>query len=116
MKRLPVKYIRDAAKRRYQKDEKCYICASREKLEFHHYYSVSELVKKYISINKLSPDNILEWRDDFIEAHKVELFEACVTLCSAHHANLHSIYGQHPSLATAEKQRKWVSIQRTKHV
>jgi hypothetical protein len=29
--------------------------------------------------------------------------------------NLHGVYGKDPSLATAEKQKNWVRIQKEKH-
>ena len=43
LKRDRVKYIRDKAKSQYQKAGACQICHSTEKLDFHHYYSLSPL-------------------------------------------------------------------------
>ena len=58
---------------------------------------------------------IVIWRDEFIEDNWAELYEHTVTLCHNHHVQLHGIYGRNPSLATADKQKNWVEIQRTKH-
>ena len=64
---------------------------------------------------KKIPEEVLEFRDEFIQEHTAELYEHTVTLCHEHHLKLHSIYGKDPSLATAKKQEKWVEIQRSKH-
>jgi len=42
------------------------------------------------------------------------VYDYTVTLCHKHHLRLHSIYGKRPKLITAEKQNKWVEIQREK--
>ena len=54
-------------------------------------------------------------RDEFIEDNWAELYDHTVTICHAHHLELHKIYGRNPGLGTAEKQMRWVEIQREKH-
>jgi len=121
LKRDRVKYIRDKAKSQYQKAGACYICESTEKLDFHHFYSLSPLLSEWLKEKQATrPDHytdeyIVVWRDEFIEEKHAELYDYTVTLCHAHHLQLHSIYGKDPSLATAKKQENWVEIQRTKH-
>lgn len=115
LKRDVVKYIRDRAKSKYDKGTECYICKSTDRLDFHHFYSLSPLMYKWIRQEKLSEEDVVEWRDKFIEVHKYELYEAAVTICHDHHMKLHSIYGKDPPLGTAEKQRRWVDKQREKH-
>jgi len=114
LKRVPVKYIRDKCKSQYVKDTKCAICGTTSDLEFHHYYSISELLQKYIKQNRLNIDDVLEYRDDFIAKHQAELFDLTVTLCSSCHSRLHKIYGVSPKLVTAKKQMRW--IERVKNV
>lgn len=58
--------------------------------------------------------DILELRESFIDENKTKLYKNTVTLCHKHHLRLHSIYGKRPKLITAEKQQKWVEIQRDK--
>ena len=119
LKRDPVKYIRDAIKSQYVKDGECYICKSIDNLQFHHFYSVAELWKKWSLKNKVvirDVDDILELRDEFLEEHHNEMVNEAVTLCSyCHNDRLHKIYGKSPSLGTAKKQKRWVEIQKTKH-
>lgn len=116
LKRLPVKYIRDLAKSDYQKDTECRICGEVEDLEFHHFYSVSELYKKWLKKNKLNSDDVIEHREDFIAEHHKEMYDDTVTLCSFHHNDdLHRIYGRNPALGTAKKQMRWVEKQRAKN-
>ena len=121
LKRDPVKYIRDKAKSLYKKDNECYICGASVTLDFHHYYTLTPLLAKWLREKRDSrPDHyvdayIVVWRDEFIEDNWAELYDHTVTLCHKHHLLLHSIYGRNPSLATADKQKNWVEIQRTKH-
>jgi hypothetical protein len=116
LKRLPVKYIRDLAKSDYEKEAECYICDSPDELEFHHYYSVSELYKKWLKKNKLKSEDVMDHREAFIEEHHQEMYEHTVTLCSFHHnERLHQIYGRNPTLGTAKKQMRWVEKQRVKN-
>lgn len=115
LKRDLVKYVRDKAKSGYEKGTECYICGSRERLDFHHFYSLSPLLHKWVRQKKLLPENVMDFRDEFIEEHWAELYDHTVTICHDHHLQLHSIYGKDPSLATAKKQENWVEIQREKH-
>lgn len=118
LQRYFTKYIRDGAKQAYAKGESCYICGDTEELDFHHFSSLAELVKRWLVKRKLkitTAEAALEWRDVFIEDHRKELYDDAVTLCHTHHLKLHSIYGKNPSLATAGKQARWVEKQRDKH-
>lgn len=117
-KRDPIKFVRDKAKARYKKGTECFICGSEDVLDFHHYYSLTPLFKKWlkekgITIN--TDEDVLAIRDEFIAEHHPELYEYAVTICHAHHLKLHSIYGKDPPLHTALKQKRWVEIQREKH-
>lgn len=115
LKRDLVKYIRDKAKSKYDKGTECYICGETEELDFHHFYSLSPLLHQWVKKRKYLPQDVMDFRDEFIEEHWAELYEHTVTLCHSHHLKLHSIYGKDPSLGTATKQMKWVEIQREKH-
>ena len=72
LKRDIVKYIRDKAKNKYEKGTECYICGSSKQLDFHHFYSLSPLVHKWVKTNELLPENVLSFREDFIEQHWAE--------------------------------------------
>ena len=78
LKRYFVKWIRDAAKSSYSKATLCQICGETKELDFHHFYSVSELVHAWERINGevKSDEEAIAERDRFIEQHKYELFEA----------------------------------------
>lgn len=110
-KRDPIKHIRDRAKSAYAKGDRCEICGTSELLEFHHYHTMTLLLAKWLraSGNTAATDeDVLSWRDEFIEAHRHEIYSETVTLCKKHHALLHKLYGKAPALATAEKQKRWV--------
>ena len=115
LKRDIVKYVRDKAKSRYKKGPECYICGRNTQLDFHHFYSLTGLLNKWLKENNLNPQYIQALREDFIDEHEAELYEHAVTLCNMHHKHLHSVYGKEPSLGTAKKQMRWVNIQREKH-
>ena len=118
LKRDLIKYIRDKAKSKYEKTDKCYICGSKERLDFHHFYSLTELFEEYMTKNNLNittEEEILEVREKFIEEYFDKIYNRAVTICHKHHLKLHSIYGKKPKLVTAEKQERWVNIQRDKH-
>ena len=115
LKRDVVKYVRDGAKSKYKKDDKCYICSEIEELDFHHYYSMTPLLNAWLKKTGYDPKFIKSVRDEFIEEHHKEVYEDTVTLCHTHHLKLHSIYGKNPGLHTATKQMRWVEIQREKH-
>lgn len=114
-----VKFCRDRAKSRYNKGTECEICGSQEALDFHHYYSLSPLLEKWLKkkgYSSNSEEEVLAYRDEFISENEYEMFEATVTLCSFHHRDsLHKIYGKSPGLGTAKKQMNWVRIQKEKH-
>ena len=116
LKRDPVKYIRDKAKSLYQKGDECYICGETSNLDFHHFYSLSPLLDKWLKEKqKIRPEHytaeyIVIWRDEFIEENWAELYEETVTLCHEHHLQLHSVYGRNPSLeggSRACRARAW---------
>lgn len=116
LKREVIKYVRDRTKSQYTIGESCEICKTKDKLELHHYYTISLLVEKWIDVKKYKPEDVLDWRDEFINEHKRELYDEVVTLCNYHHQQrLHNIYGQSPPLNTASKQKTWVRIQRDKN-
>ena len=117
-KRDPIKFVRDKAKAKYKKDDKCYICGSTITLDFHHFYSLTPLFNKWLKDNKIeinTDEDVIAIRDKFIQEHLKELYEEARTLCHKHHLQLHSIYGKYPPLITAQKQKRWVEIQREKH-
>lgn len=116
-KRVPTKHIRDGIKSNYKKDCKCAICGTDLELEFHHYTTVSLLLKQYALKNSLSlatDEDVLAMRDQFYKDHWYELVDFAVTLCAEHHKQLHKIYGREPALHTAQKQVTWVEKQRDK--
>jgi hypothetical protein len=115
--RIPVKWIRDRAKSAYDKKDHCYICGTDQDLELHHTHSITLLLERWIEKTgrDFSTDEaVLANRDEFIENHRVEIYEAVYTLCNRHHVNLHSIYGKAPALHTATKQGHWVETQKAK--
>lgn len=115
-----IKYIRDAAKAAYKKGDECFICGTTENLQFHHYYSLTELWNKFKKKAKAEINNvedILVYRDQFISAHHTQVYDETVTLCKhCHMEKLHKIYGKKPSLATAMKQKRWAQKQRDKRL
>ena len=118
LKRDLVKYVRDKAKSGYKKETQCFICGDTEKLEFHHFNGMTELLETWLKSNKItinSVDEIMEVRETFIEEHQKEIYYEAATLCKAHHMRLHSIYGKRPKLVTAKKQKRWVERMRIKH-
>lgn len=121
LKRLPIKYIRDKAKAKYEKGTECYICGVQERLDFHHYYTLTPLLNEWLKEKqKIRPEHytdeyIVIWRDEFIEEKWAELYEHAVTICHKHHLQLHSVYGRNPPITTAKKQMRWVEIQREKN-
>jgi hypothetical protein len=115
LKRMEVKYVRDKAKSNYKKGLMCEICGSAQDLDFHHFYSLTPLFNRWVKLNRLNSQDVVDFRDRFIEEHYDELYLHTATLCHAHHLKLHSIYGKNPALGTASKQAKWVKLQRDKH-
>ena len=118
LKRDLVKYVRDKAKSKYNKDTQCYICGETDNLDFHHFYGMTELLETWLKSNKItitSADEIMNLRELFIEEYPNEIYHEAATLCKGHHQRLHSIYGKRPKLVTALKQKRWANIQREKH-
>ena len=118
LKRDLVKYVRDKAKSKYNKDTHCYICGSTENLDFHHFNGLTELLESWIKKKELTittEEQILELREQFIKENEEQVYNQAVTLCHMHHLRLHNIYGKRPKLRTAKKQQNWVEIQRNKH-
>ncbi len=118
LKRDEIKYIRDLAKSAYTKEESCKICNSTTELQFHHYYTMTLLWYKWKKANKVlinDVDDINYHREQFKGEHYKEIYSDTVTLCkNCHMGKLHKIYGKAPALSTAEKQKRWVEIQRIK--
>jgi hypothetical protein len=114
LKRDCIKYVRDRAKARYEKGDECFICGATEELDFHHFYSLTPLLNRWLQKTGNDPEDVMEWRDTFIAEHSSELYDEAVTICHSHHLKLHSIYGKNPDLFTAPKQKRWVNIRREK--
>jgi len=117
LKRDLVKYVRDKAKSKYKKSNNCYICGDTDHLDFHHHYGLTELLETWLKQKKIiieKEQDILALRESFIDENYDKVYDYTVTLCHKHHLRLHSIYGKRPKLITAEKQNKWVEIQREK--
>jgi len=120
LKRFPIKYIRDFIKKDYKLRDECFICGSKEKLELHHLLSISELFNKWCFKNKINAiDDV-----DYIKKLRIEFAKDCeeelshkhlFTLCSLHHKQLHSIYGQTYSNHLAPKIKNWLDIQKAKN-
>lgn len=116
-KRLAVKWIRDRAKKAYEKEDHCFICDTQLELELHHLCSLTLLLerwsKKY-NHDITTDEGVLAIRDEFIEAHHDQIFNQVYTLCNKHHTALHKVYGKIPMEHTAPKQIRWMGIQKEK--
>lgn len=115
--RISVKWVRDKAKAAYDKKEFCYICNTSDDLELHHTHSITLLLNnwsKKMSYDISTDEGILAVRDEFIADHRKEIYDDVFTLCNKHHVALHGVYGKAPTLASAEKQVRWIEIQKTK--
>lgn len=116
-KRIAVKHVRDKAKAAYDKKDSCYICGTGGDLELHHFHSITILLESWATRKHydISTDaGILEVRDEFIAEHQTELYDLVRTLCNKHHVALHRIFGKAPPAGSAERQARWVDIQRDK--
>lgn len=116
-KRIAVKHVRDKAKAAYEKKDHCCICGTSQDLELHHTHSITILLNNWAHLKgyDISTDaGILAVRDEFIEAHRKELYDDVFTLCNPHHVKLHSIYGKAPSASSAPKQAVWIARQKAK--
>jgi hypothetical protein len=117
-KRIPVKWVRDKAKRAYEKQAHCYVCGTASNLELHHLHSVTYLLDTWAAAHgyDISTDSgILAVRDEFIQEHHAELYEQVYTLCNPHHVALHQVYGKSPAPSSVPKQARWIERQRDKH-
>jgi hypothetical protein len=117
LKRIPIKYVRDRAKSRYEKDGECYVCGIGGSLDFHHLFTVDILFDNWLKDKNIiinTVEDIIAVRDDFIENHNYEMYDYARTLCKKCHQRLHTVYGQRPALATAQKQERWLDKQREK--
>ena len=117
-KRIPVKWVRDRAKRAYEKQQHCYVCGTTSELELHHLHSITYLLESWARAHNydISTDSgILAVRDEFIEQHHSELYELVYTLCNHHHVMLHGVYGKSPAPSSVPKQQRWIERQRDKH-
>lgn len=117
--RIPVKWIRDRAKSAYEKQGTCYICNTDVDLELHHTHSLTLLLENWIRTTgrDFSTDEaVLQNRDEFIDHHRVEIYDEVYTLCNRHHVFLHSVYGKAPGLNTTSRQKSWIETQRSKHL
>lgn len=117
-KRLAVKHVRDKAKAAYEKKSNCYICDTTQDLELHHTHSITLLLNKWAaekSYDISTDEGILAVRDEFIEEHTREIYEAVFTLCNRDHIKLHQVYGKAPLLSSASKQERWIELQRAKY-
>jgi len=113
-----IKIVRDGAKNSYNRSESCEICGTTQEVQFHHFNTLSVLINEWVEKRGLvftSLDDAIEWRQKFIDEHKVELYEEAATLCKEHHQRLHAVYGRNPSLGTAKKQARWVQRMKEKH-
>lgn len=116
--RIPVKWVRDKAKAAYDKKDTCHICGTTEDLELHHTHSITLLLEEWskkMGYDISTDEGILKVRDEFIEAYRTEIYDKVYTLCNRHHVQLHGIYGKKPPKHTADKQERWIELQRNKH-
>jgi hypothetical protein len=117
-KRIPIKWIRDLAKKDYKRGEECEACGSKEDLEFHHTHSLTLMFEHWVKSEGLTietDEDVLAIRQQFIDEHRKELYEEVLTLCNKHHVMLHSVYGKIPRLGSEEAQRNWVLRIRAKY-
>jgi len=116
-KRVATKHIRDGIKSKYPKLDYCEITGSTEDLEFHHYSTLSILLKNYSTKHNIPIDTdeqVLAMRDQFYEDNWEAVVTDGVTLTAEMHKKLHRVYGREPSLSTVAKQRLWVQKIRDK--
>lgn len=118
LKRDVIKLIRDKAKHGYNKTGICEICNSTDGVDFHHFYSMTGMLEKYIKDNQLTltcTEDVLAIREEFIATHSNEIYNETANLCHRCHEQLHRLYGKRPALNTAMKQKRWVQIQKDKY-
>jgi 5-methylcytosine-specific restriction endonuclease McrA len=116
-KRIAVKWVRDKAKKAYEKETECFICGTQVELELHHTHSITLLLEAWAKrkgYDISTDDGIIAVRDEFIEEHKQELYDEVYTLCNKHHVALHTVYGKIPQPGSESKQEHWINIQKSK--
>ena len=96
LKRFPIKYIRDFIKKDYKIRDECYVCGSKETLELHHLYGLSELFDKWCISNNVTDirnvEMINQLREKFATDEKDNLSNKNLyTLCKTHHIRLHTL-------------------------
>ncbi len=114
-KRIAVKWVRDRAKRAYEKAQECFVCLTGSDLELHHTHSITLLLESWaqrLGYDISTDSGICAVRDEFINSHHSELYDQVYTLCARHHQQLHGVYGKSPAAATAAKQARWLELQR----
>lgn len=114
---MATKHIRDGIKSQYPKECNCAVCDTELDLEFHHYRTLSILLKDYSRQHNIpisTDEQVLAMRDKFYEDNWEAVVTDGVTLCNEHHKKLHKVYGREPAMSTAEKQKVWVLKQRQK--
>lgn len=117
-KRIAVKWVRDRAKRAYEKQSQCYICGTTLELELHHTHSITRLLETWavkMGYDISTDSGIVAVRDEFIESHHAEIYDQVYTLCNPHHVQLHGVYGKSPSEASCSRQTRWIEIQKSKY-
>ena len=110
-KRVATKHVRDGIKSQYPKGNCCEVCDTDQDLEYHHYHTLSILLKEYSRKNNIPIDTdeqVLAMRDQFYKDNWEAVVTDGATLCATHHKALHKVYGREPALSTAEKQKIWV--------
>ena len=119
LKRFPIKYVRDYIKKDYKVRDKCYICGSKDDLELHHLYSLSQLgeiwckehnLKQVESVELIKYLRVTFAKDNSKYLNNKNLY----TLCRMHHSKLHTLYGQNYSNHLVPKVKKWLDIQKDK--
>ena len=120
LKRFPIKYIRDFIKKDYKLRDECYVCGTKESLELHHLYGLSELFDKWCTTNKIKKVDTVEIinqiREEFANDEKDKLSNKNLyTLCKNHHVRLHTVYGQRYANYLAPKIKNWLDIQKEKN-
>jgi len=119
LKRFPIKYVRDYIKKDYKVRDKCYICGSKDDLELHHLYSLSQLweiwckehnLKQVESVELIKYLRVTFAKDNSKYLNNKNLY----TLCRMHHSKLHTFYGQNYSNHLVPKVKKWLDIQKDK--
>ena len=117
--KLFTKFVRAKAKTYYHKykQDKCWVCGSKDKLELHHVYPLAELIKDYLKDKGIiSPDNNEQLREDIFNDVGDKIFndENLITLCKIHHTNVHRLFGKTYSGKVAEKVKNYLTKQREK--